>query len=179
MTDSAVVARRATPRWRTGAVAGLVAGLVMTVWKMGEAVVTGAGAWRPPNLIATIVLGPSADTGAFSAAAFAVGMTLHLIVSIGIELAYGALAAWLLPALSWPRELGAIVVYALASWVIYQWLIMPWLLRPWTRERRPSRSRSRTSCSPRGSPRGGPPHEDDAQLRILFVVAADAAFRGG
>jgi len=47
-------------KWLEGAVAGVVGGLVMTAWKMAEAVVAGAGLWRPPNLIATIVLGPSA-----------------------------------------------------------------------------------------------------------------------
>ncbi len=99
----------------------------MTVWKMAEAAITGVGVWRPPNLIATIVLGPSANTGDFSATAFAAGMLLHVLTSIAMGLGYAWLAARVLPRLKpWP-ELGAIVVYALLSWAAYQWLIMPWI----------------------------------------------------
>jgi hypothetical protein len=125
--DAAAPASRLGPQWFEGAVAGVVAGLVMTVWKMAEAVITGAGLWRPPNLIGTIVLGPSANTGDFDGRAFAVGMTLHLLTSIAMGIVYAALAARLLPRLSAAAELAAIVAYALLSWAVYQWLIMPWL----------------------------------------------------
>jgi hypothetical protein len=107
--------------------AGVVAGLVMTVWKMAEAAIAGAGAWRPPNLIATIVLGPSANAGTFDIAAFAVGMALHLLTSIAMGLVYAAIANRLLPRLSAAVELAAIIAYALLSWAVYQWLVMPWL----------------------------------------------------
>jgi hypothetical protein len=115
------------PQWREGIVAGVVAGLVMTVWKMAEAAIAGAGAWRPPNLIATIVLGPSANVGTFDTAAFVVGMTLHLLTSIAMGLVYAAIACRLLPRLSAAAELAAVIAYALLSWAVYQWLVMPWL----------------------------------------------------
>ena len=111
----------------TGAWAGLLAGLVMTVWKMGEAALAGAGAWRPPNLIATIVLGPSANTGSFQAVPFAVGMTLHVLASIAMGAVYVALLARPLGRHRAAVELAGIVAYALVSWAVYQWLIMPWL----------------------------------------------------
>jgi hypothetical protein len=115
------------PQWREAAAAGVTAGLVMTVWKMAEAAVAGAGAWRPPNLIATIVLGPSANVGTFDAAALAVGMILHLLTSIAMGLVYAAIACRLLPRLPAAAELAAVVAYALLSWAVYQWLVMPWL----------------------------------------------------
>lgn len=111
----------------TGAWAGLLAGLVMTVWKMGEATLAGADAWRPPNLISTIVLGPSANTGSFQAGPFAVGMTLHVLASIAMGVAYVALLGPVMVRRTVVAELAAIVAYALASWAVYQWLIMPWL----------------------------------------------------
>ncbi len=126
-TGAAVSASRLCPQWFEGAVAGVVGGLVMTVWKMAEAVVAGAGLWRPPNLIATIVLGPSANSGDFDGAAFAVGMSLHLLTSIAMGVVYAGLAARLLPRLSARAEIVAIVAYGLMNWAVYQWLVMPWL----------------------------------------------------
>lgn len=118
---------RLRPQWFDGAVAGVVGGLVMTVWKMAEAAITGAGLWRPPNLIATIVLGPSANSGDFDGPAFTVGMTLHLLTSTAMGLVYAVLAARFLPTVSAAAEVVAIVAYALVSWAVYQWLLMPWL----------------------------------------------------
>jgi hypothetical protein len=98
----------------------------MTVWKMAEAAVNGAGIWRPPSLIASTVLGPSANSGTFDRTAFLTGMALHLLTSIGMGLVYAALAARL-PPMAAVVELAVIVAYALLSWATYQWLIMPWL----------------------------------------------------
>lgn len=109
-----------------GTSAGVFAGLVMTVWKMAEAWVTGAGLWRPPNLISTIVLGPSANTGTFAAVPFVVGMTLHLAASIAMGLAYAA-ATTVVREMRPAIEVLAILAYALLSWAVYQYLIMPWL----------------------------------------------------
>jgi hypothetical protein len=111
----------------TGTVAGIVAGVVMTVWKMAEAAISDVGVWRPPNLIATIVLGPSADSGAFQYAPFAVGMLLHVLTSIAMGVLYAAFAARFLPRVTPAAELVVIIGYALLSWPTYQWLIMPWL----------------------------------------------------
>jgi hypothetical protein len=118
---------KSTPSLATGAVAGLVAGLVMTVWKMAEAAISGVGIWRPPNLIATIVLGPSANSGAFQYLPFAVGMLLHVLTSIAMGVVYAALAARFLPRMAPAPEFGVIIGYALLNWAAYQWLIMPWL----------------------------------------------------
>jgi hypothetical protein len=111
---------------QAGAWAGVAAGLVMTVWKMAEAWLTGAGAFRPPNLISTIVLGPSANTGSFTAIPFIVGMALHILASIAMGVVYAA-GTRRLRHLRPATELVAIVAYALLSWAAYQYLIMPWL----------------------------------------------------
>jgi len=42
-----------------GLAAGALAGLVMSAWKMGLDALQGAGVWGGPQLIATILLGPS------------------------------------------------------------------------------------------------------------------------
>ncbi len=110
----------------TAAAAGTVAGLVMSAWMMTKAAISGAGIWRPPNLIATIVLGPSANSGTFDLTAFLTGMVLHLLTSIGMGLVYAALSARLPPRTALV-ELAVFVAYALLSWATYQWLIMPWL----------------------------------------------------
>jgi hypothetical protein len=111
---------------RVGVWAGVIAALVMTVWKMAEAWLTGAGAFRPPNLIATIVLGPSANTGSFVALPFLVGMALHMLASIAMGVVYAA-GSRRVRHLGPATELVGIVAYALLSWAVYQYLIMPWL----------------------------------------------------
>lgn len=117
-----------------GAIAGIVAGLVMTAWKMAEAVASGAGLWRPPNLIATIVLGQSADTGTFLGDAFLVGMVLHLGTSIAMGVVYATLLARPLRNARALTEVAVLICYALISWAVYQWLVMPWLAPIMNRE---------------------------------------------
>jgi hypothetical protein len=110
----------------TGAVAGIAGGLVMTVWKMAEAALRDVGVWRPPNLIATIALGPSANSENFVAVPFIVGMTLHLLASITMGVLYAWAATRLELRLTASAEIPVIVGYALLNWAVYQWLIMPW-----------------------------------------------------
>ncbi len=110
-----------------GTVAGIVAGIVMSIWKMGQTAVQGKGLWRPPNLFGTILLGKDADRTDFAPVPFLAGMALHVATSAGMGWIYAALAH---PLLGRPGGLGLVlasVAYALLSWAIYQYLIMPWL----------------------------------------------------
>ena len=110
-----------------GTVAGIVAGIVMSLWKMGQTAVQGKGLWRPPNLIGTILLGKDADRTDFAPVPFLAGMALHAVTSAGMGWIYAALVH---PLLGRPGGLGlglAAIAYALLSWAIYQYLIMPWL----------------------------------------------------
>ena len=108
-------------------IAGLIAGAVMTVWKMGEEAITGKGMWLPPNLIATIILGPRVATGRFIPSAFIVGMVLHAAASAAMGWLYGALVSPIAGALPPAAQLAVIVAFALVSWALYQYLMMPWL----------------------------------------------------
>lgn len=118
-------------------IAGLVAGAVMSVWKMGEAALTGKGLWRPPNLIASIVLGEHADTGRFLASAFTIGMTLHALASALMGGFYGLVIAPHVHAWPTPAQTLLILGYALLNWAAYQYLIMPWLAPIMNRHSRP------------------------------------------
>ena len=108
-------------------VAGLVAGAVMSIWKMAEAAIKGEGVWRPPNLIASILLGRRADTGRFLADGFLVGMALHALASAFMGWFYGIVIADAVQAWSLPAQTVLILGYALLHWAAYQYLIMPWL----------------------------------------------------
>lgn len=109
-----------------GLVAGTVAGLVMSGWKMGSDALRGRGLWGAPELIATIPLGPSAYHGGqrFRPGAVLAGLALHEATSAGMGLAYVPLA-WH-PVLG-RRPVVTAVGYALASWAAYQYGVMPWL----------------------------------------------------
>jgi hypothetical protein len=108
-------------------VAGLVAGAVMSIWKMAEALARGRGLWRPPNLIASILLGERADTGRFLASGFVVGMALHAVASAFMGWLYGVLVSPAARDWSAPAEIAVILGYALLNWAVYQYLVMPWL----------------------------------------------------
>jgi hypothetical protein len=111
----------------TATIAGLVAGAVMSIEKMLEATFKGKGFWRPPNLIASIVLGQRADTGRFLLDGFLVGMALHALASAFMGWLYGVAIAEHVD--QWPAPLETLLIlgYALVHWASYQYLIMPWL----------------------------------------------------
>lgn len=110
-----------------GTIAGLVAGIVMSIWKMGQGLLDGSGFWRPPNLIATILLGERANRREFLPLPFVIGMALHLLTSAGMGWFYAVVVG---PLFHHPAGWGLViasVAYALVSWAFYQYLIMPWL----------------------------------------------------
>jgi hypothetical protein len=111
----------------TATIAGLVAGAVMSIEKMLETALTGKGFWRPPNLIASILLGPRADTGRFLLSGFLVGMGLHVLASTFMGWFYGAVIAEYVDGWTAPVETLLILGYALLNWAAYQYLLMPWL----------------------------------------------------
>jgi hypothetical protein len=111
----------------TATIAGLVAGAVMSVEKMIEAAVRGKGLWRPPNLIASMVLGARADTGRFLLDGFLVGMALHALASAFMGWLYGIAIAEHVDQWSTLLEVLLILGYAVAHWATYQYLTMPWL----------------------------------------------------
>jgi hypothetical protein len=111
----------------TATIAGLVAGAVMSVEKMLEAALKGKGFWRPPNLIASILLGQRADTGRFLLDGFLIGMALHALASAFMGWLYGIAIAEHVDQRSTLLEVLLILGYALVHWATWQYLIMPWL----------------------------------------------------
>ena len=111
----------------TATIAGLLAGAIMSVEKMVEAMLKGEGFWRPPNLIASILLGQRADTGRFLLDGFLVGMALHALASAFMGWLYGVAVAEHVDQWSALLEVLVILGYAIVHWASYQYLIMPWL----------------------------------------------------
>jgi uncharacterized membrane protein YagU involved in acid resistance len=73
-----------------GAVAGLLAGIVMIVLSPLLSVLTGIGIWEPPKLIAATVLGPAvANTPGFAFGPVVIGGALHLVTSMVLGLIFG------------------------------------------------------------------------------------------
>ncbi len=122
---------------RDGLVAGTIAGLVMSAWKMSTDALLGRGAWRAPELIATIVLGPAAYDGGdrFRPGPTVAGLALHEATSAAMGLLYVPLVRH--PALA-HRPVVTAVGYALISWLVYQYAIMPWLAPVMARQSSPA-----------------------------------------
>jgi hypothetical protein len=118
-------------------VAGLVAGAVMSLEKMIEAAARGRGFWRPPNLIASIVLGVRADTGRFIVSGFLTGMILHAAASAFMGWFYGWGLADHVGGWNASGETLLILGYAMVNWAVYQYLLMPWLAPVMNRESSP------------------------------------------
>jgi hypothetical protein len=109
-----------------GVVAGLLAGLVMSIWEMSSAMLLGAGLWKAPLLIATIVLGPQVYDGGrqFAVGPVMLGLLLHELASAGMGLAYVPLVH--IPLLGRHPIITA-VLYAFVSWIVAQYALIPWL----------------------------------------------------
>lgn len=105
-----------------GLLVGMVGGTGMAMWSMMALAVTGHGFWTPVNLIAhTFWKGAPLD-GAFSMPALAIGMSVHLMISMAIGLVMAVLVehraldglsvltvglvlgvgAWTVQAFAWP-----------------------------------------------------------------------------
>jgi hypothetical protein len=130
---AAVVDETSVPAWvypyRAGLIGGAWGGLAMIVVAVIYGVSSGRGIWLPVNLIgATLVRDLQSATldqlSGFNAVALIVGLTLHMVLAVGI----GLLFALLLPTLPGSPLLWAIVVGPLL-WALASVLILP-LLNP-------------------------------------------------
>jgi hypothetical protein len=116
-----------------GLASGSIAGLALAALETGAAMVSGAGAFWPWRMAASIALGPAAfNMGA--GAALVAGAVVHVILSLGI----GLLAAMLFEWSEWSRlhplgETGATLGGALfgsAIWLV-NFPILAGALFPW------------------------------------------------
>jgi hypothetical protein len=104
-----------------GAVAGLIAGVLMAMWSMGYAAYQGLGFFLPLKLIAATFLGVNAIIGGFWV--LLLGVLIHLSVSAGWGVVFGALARRLGVGAS--TALGGI--YGLAVYLLMTFLVLPWI----------------------------------------------------
>jgi uncharacterized membrane protein YagU involved in acid resistance len=105
-----------------GAIAGLIAGVVMAMWAMIVAAVMGVGLLAPPQMIAEPFFGPY-RMGTFSAAAFVVGLMVHMMFSA----VFGVIFA-----LIWQRIARGGVVAVLGGMVygVIVWAVMGYVVSP-------------------------------------------------
>jgi len=106
----------------TGAIVGLIAGIVMAMWAMIVAAVMGAGLLAPPQMIAEPLFGPF-HMGTFNAGAFVVGLMIHMMVSIVFGIIFAAI--WQGIARGGIAAIIAGMMYGLIIWVVMSYVVAP------------------------------------------------------
>lgn len=107
---------------RNGAIAGLIAGMVMAMWAMIVTAVTGAGLLAPPQMIAEPFFGPF-HPGAVHLAAFVVGLMIHMMFSIVFGIIFGLI--WQKIALGGFVALLGGMIYGLVLWALMGYVVGP------------------------------------------------------
>ena len=107
---------------RPGAMAGLIAGIVMAMWAMIVAAVVGAGLLAPPQMIAEPFFGPF-QMGTFNAAAFIVGLIVHMMFSIVFGIIFARI--WQGIAQGGMVALLGGMIYGVLIWVVMSYVVGP------------------------------------------------------
>ena len=106
----------------SGALAGIIAGMVMSMVAMGFAMMMGQGLWAPPKMIAATLLDRSGlDRPGFQMIPVMVGMMIHFATAVG----FGVIFSLFGGRLSYGRAIGWGVVYGLAIWLFMQFIGLP------------------------------------------------------
>ena len=71
------------------AVSGVIAGVVMAMFAMMIALVSGYGFWAPPRAIAAAFLGPQLAGPGFALGSILLGMMIHMMLSAGFGVGFG------------------------------------------------------------------------------------------
>ncbi len=108
---------------RSGALAGLVGGVVMAMWSMVVLAATGAGFWTPVNLIAHTIWRGAPTDGSFSIGALLLGLLVHMVMSVAFGVVLATLATRLAGTL--PALLAAGMTFGLVLWLVNQYVIWP------------------------------------------------------
>ena len=112
---------RPEARYGAAAVAGLIAGTIMSMAMMLVALLRGQSVWTMPNLIAAMWFGPSVATGPFGLPTLA-GFLTHEATSALM----GMIAVPFIGGLQGGRVLLVSLAYALASYPLVFSLVMTW-----------------------------------------------------
>lgn len=115
-----------------GAQGGLIAGLVMLVFALVHAGITGGGWWTPLRLISasmgdvpTLIASGEADGAMGTVAIFLWGVVIHLTFAAG----WGILFVRLFPRLAGSTALGVGLLYGVAVWAVMSWGVLIWVDR--------------------------------------------------
>ncbi len=111
----------------TGAIVGVVAGVIFAMFEMVMAAIMGDGFFMPLRMIGAIVLGEDALMSSYSlVGAAAVGAIVHMMMSAIFGAVFGAIIA-LAPALreSNLRLVAAATVYGFVLWIVNFYVIAP------------------------------------------------------
>ena len=105
-----------------GAIAGLIAGIVMAMWAMIVAAVMGVGLLAPPQMIAEPFFGPF-QMGIFNAGAFIVGLMVHMMFSI----VFGILFALIWQGIAQGGTVSILggMIYGVLIWVVMSYVVGP------------------------------------------------------
>ncbi|MCG3117733.1 MAG: DUF1440 domain-containing protein [Candidatus Manganitrophus sp. SA1] len=106
----------------SGALAGIIAGIVMSMVAMAFAVMMGQEIWAPVKMIAVTVLDDAwLNRPGFHMLPMMVGMMIHFATAIG----FGILFALMGGRFSVGRAIGRGIVYGLGIWLVMQFLVLP------------------------------------------------------
>lgn len=112
-----------------GAIAGLIAGLVMVIISPFLSLMTGIGMWEPVKLIATAVYSPTIlDTPGFMLGPVVVGALIHFVVSTVLGIIFGLIFNRVLhlpTAFGVPIQVG--LVYGVLIWTFVYFLVLPFI----------------------------------------------------
>lgn len=108
---------------RSGALAGLVGGVVMAMWSMVVLAATRAGFWTPVNLIAHTIWRGAPTDGSFRVGALLLGLMVHMVMSVAFGVVLATLATRLAGTL--PALLAAGMTFGLVLWLVNQYVIWP------------------------------------------------------
>ncbi len=105
---------------KSGALAGLIAGIAMAMVAMIYAASRGMGLFAPPRQIAAVLQGPEALLG--GGGTIILGIMIHMMVSIVWGIVFGLIAGRLTAG----GQFGAGMVYGAVLWFIMSFLVLPW-----------------------------------------------------
>lgn len=98
---------------RDGALIGAAGGMAMAMWAMAALAVEGTGFWAPVNAIAHSVWAEAPLSGDFDAASLAIGLSLHMAVSMMLGITIAVVAS---TTTSVAARTGIAVGLAMAAW---------------------------------------------------------------
>lgn len=106
----------------SGTLAGIIAGMVMSMVAMGFAMMMGQELWAPPKMIAATLLDqPGLDRPGFQMIPVMVGMMIHFATAIGAGILFSLIGG----RLTYGASIGWGIVFGLAVWLFMQFIGLP------------------------------------------------------